>query len=231
MPAAEKFFLNKIRSNMHRTGQYAWGSFYGTWGHAFSSRMGIFWMFVSFFMMLVFLCYFPNSSQMLYVIPVMILCQFQLPVFSSLTIFGGRRERFAASYWMVVILAVCVLAGIWTLAGASHLIAPAMPVFNFSGTEFRFIPATFDLWFVPLMAVPILFTMQLFFSRSQMAMITSVMIVFLFLMLGGILSQQKYFAQYKPWITSVSCLLVVISWAVFILQLKRTCSKRSIGPA
>jgi hypothetical protein len=231
-PWVEKFFLGRMdKYDYLGDGRYVWGVLYNHFAIIVSK-----WKF--FAVALVSLAIV--SGYMIHmiifvviVLPATIMGHQRPPTYSSMPIFGGRRQRFVSTVVLGVASIALACAAVLIMAGLSTQLARFMPEIAHIGSGrklvFRIIDARFV--FVPLLAMPFFLTMQLVFYRKP------VYGMLLFMLLGF----PMMFALFLPpgigWRDSIMAIITdrgsvagiaVVGWLIFFLVLRYICEKRCL---
>jgi len=139
---------------------------------------------------------------------------------------GGRRERFATVITLAATTAV--LGGVLfiILAALSVPLAVIIPDITVRGITIAFHTITIKLFYAPLVFVPYAFTVNLIFYRKPIFIILPTMpLLMLLFFFAGIDRHKQLGAVISPmYIVS----LVVLSWVLFLLVLRRICTRRCL---
>ncbi len=222
-PWVETFFLGRMnRYDYVSTGRYIWGGLYTTFGMALPQWKEA---FSGVFLALVLVCFLgymgPGGRNILFIMPVFMIAQMRLPVYSSMLISGGRNERYRCAMTQVITTAVLITALVTIVAALSLLLAAVMPDITLRGSTFTFHAMNIELFFVPLFMIPIAFTIQLIFYRKPIFMMLLIMLLFMLLFW-----HEQFGAVINPmYIVSP----VVLSWVLFTLVLRYVCMRRCLA--
>jgi hypothetical protein len=225
-PWVETFFLGRMnRQGYFGTGRYIWGGLYTMFGVALSQWKAA---FSGVFLALVIVCflgYMGPGTDILFIMPAFIIAQMRLPVYSSMLISGGRKERYRCAMTLVITLAVLITVLVTVIAALSQLLAEIMPDITLRGRTFIFHAMNIQLFFVPLLMIPIVFSIQLIFYRRPIFIVLSVMLVFMLLFTTVIIWREQLSEVINPmYIVSP----VVLSWVLFLLVLRYVCMRRCL---
>jgi hypothetical protein len=225
-PWVEAFFLGRMnKHNYTSTGRYIWGGLYTTFGFALSQWKAA---FSGAFLALVIVCflgYMGPGKNILFIMPGLMVAQMRLPVYSSMLISGGRNERYRSAITLVIAAAVLITVMVTIIAAPSLPLATIMPDITLRGRTFIFQAMDIRLFFVPLLMIPIVFTVQLFFYRKQMFMMLLIMIVFFVLFMTSMfLHEHLSFGINSMFIIGG----LVLSWGTFLLVSRYICMRRSL---
>ena len=220
-PWVEKWFLERMERYDYRgPGRFFWGALYCT-----SALVVSRWQNILLFLP-VFAIMFGYVGQAavfsLIMLPAMLVMGRQPPVYSTMLISGGRRRRYTTTLWLAVTDASLLCMGTLVISGLSILLARFMPAFVLEGKTFSFRPIDPLVAIVPLLFLPFASTMQLVFHRMPFLLFGALMLpvyVAVFLAFG---LRERVEHLVNP-LSVVS--LLVVSWGVFQLVLRRICFK------
>jgi len=229
-PWVETFFLGRMNRYDHvSTGRYIWGGLYTTFGIALSQLSQWKAAFLSVFSALVLVCflgYMGPGRNILFIMPGLMFAQMRLPVYSSMLISGGRKERYRCAITLVITEAVLITVLATIVAALSLPLAAIMPDITLRDITFAFHAMNIELFFVPLLMIPIVFTIQLIYYRKPVVMMVLIMLLFMVLFFGtSILWREQLSAVINPmYIVSP----VVLSWVLFTVVLRYICMRRCL---
>jgi hypothetical protein len=225
-PWVETFFLGRMNGcGYFGTGRYIWGALYTAFPIALPQwKPSLSGLFVA-LLMVCFLGYTGPGINILFVMPALIIAQMRLPVYSSMLISGGRNERYRGAMTLVITQALLITTLVTIMAVLSVLLATIMPDIALRGITFAFHAMIIELFFVPLLMIPIVFTVQLIFYRKPIFMVLSIMLAFMLLFVTGTIWHKQLRAMIDP--TSIAS-LVVLSWVLFLLVLRYICMRRCL---
>jgi len=167
----------------------------------------------------------PQAPTMLFILPGLMVAHVRLPVYSTMLVSGGRRERFLTAATLVAVIAILITAIVTVVATLSVSLAPIMPDITLRGTTFKFHVAHLQVFFFPLLMVPIVFTIQLMFFKKPFFMMVTVVLLFVLLFTGA--SAIEALSTIMDPIFLVVGLLV-LSWVVFVVVLRYICTRRCL---
>ncbi|MBN2182197.1 MAG: hypothetical protein JW715_09805 [Sedimentisphaerales bacterium] len=230
-PKVERYFLKHMQKcDSFGMGRYIWGSLYARWG---KPKNGFSILILVFFLVLVFLGYskvsfilFLFGSTTVYT---------NIPLYSNMLIFGGRKERFATTIIMVITNMVLVTAICTILAAFSILIESIMPDVTLYGKIFSFQAVDIRLFFIPLFLIPIASIFNLvFYYRYSFLVGTFNMLLFMTMSFIIILITKQHIGLsidkmviYIPR-PEVIVILLFLSWSLFLAILKYICDRRPL---
>ncbi|MDD5697647.1 MAG: hypothetical protein PHH77_03430 [Victivallaceae bacterium] len=183
LPGVERFFISGISGA--ETGslrQYIWGCLYKSFGAAFSQHRRKWKQFftITLPIILCFIGYFESIRNVMFFIPAMMVANMDLNVHSSLLISGSRRKRFWSALTLAAVAAVFVTLGVISITVLTHLLELILPELTIKGKTFVFHALDIQLFFVPLLMLPVILTIFLI-SHKRPAL--AIFLVTLFLMI------------------------------------------------
>ena len=125
----------------------------------------------------------------------------------------------------VITTALLITALVTIVAALSLPLAAIMPDITLRGNTFTFHAMIIELFFVPLLMIPIVFTLQLIFYRRPIFMMLLIVLVFMVLFLTGIILHEQLSAVINP---TYIVILVALSWFLFTLVLRYVCMRRCL---
>lgn len=226
-PWVETFFLGRMnRYDYLSDGRYIWGALYKTFGIALSTWKSAFLGVLSAFVIVCFLGYMGAGKNILFIMPGMMVAPMRLQVYSSMLISGGRNERYRCAITLVITTAVLITAMVTIIAATSLPLATIMPDITLQGNTFTFHAMNIQLFFVPLLMIPIVFTIQLVFYRKPILMMWLIMLVFTMLFVTSIFWHKQLVAGINPMFIIGGLLL---SWGTFLLVSRYICMSRCLA--
>jgi hypothetical protein len=146
----------------------------------------------------------------------------QPPVFSTMLISGGRRQRFTTTLGLAVTDTALLCIGALIVSGLSILIARFMPSFTIEGKTFSFQVIDPRVAIVSLLFLPFASAMQLVFYGMPFLRFGALLLPVYVAMFLAIACREYV----EPLVTPLYVVsLMVVSWGVFLLVLRRVCSK------
>lgn len=233
-PWVEKFFLGRMsKYDYLGDGRYIWGVLYNHFAIIVSK-----WKLFAVCLVLLTIVSGYMIQMIIFAVialPAAIMSHQRPPAYSSMLIFGGRRQKFVSTVVLCVAGIAVTWAAILVTVGLSKLLAGFMPEIALRGGArklvFHIIDARFI--FVPLTAAPFLVTIRLIFYRKP------VYAMLLIMLLGW----PMMFALFLPpgigpgWAESLRATvtnpasvagIAVLCWAIFFLVLSHICEKRCL---
>lgn len=231
-PWVERLFLGRMDKHEHfGVGRYLWGVLYSNFAIPVS-RWKIF--AVAVISLTIFSGYFIQGMIFAVIVPPLAIFGQQRPVaYSSMLVFGGRREKFVSTVVLSVVGIAAACAIVLVMVGLSGLLAGLMPEIALKDgarkLAFRIIDVRFV--FVPLVASPFFLTLRLVFYRR------AAISIFLFALLAWPLMMAMMVPQgifprhiFMEIITNRASVfgIAVVGWAVFFLVLSHICYERCL---
>ncbi|MHC4085097.1 MAG: hypothetical protein ACYSWZ_08415 [Planctomycetota bacterium] len=229
-PWVETFFLGRMnRYDYFSANRYIWGAFYTTFGIALSQISQ--WMAA--FSFLLWVCFYGYIGfglvNMLFILPVLMISQMRLPVYSSMLISGGRNERYRCAMTLVITTAVLITILVTIVAALSLPLATIMPDITLQGRTFTFHAMDIRLFFIPLLMIPLIFTVQLIFYRKMLYM----MILFMLIMLICGLPFLPSMILYEHLSSGITQIFIIggliLCWSTFLFVSRYICMKRNLA--
>ncbi len=232
-PSVERFFLKKMNKYKYfGMGRYIWGNLYKTYGPQFSNfnPLGVLFLLA----MLFAFCYSRQSSPFaLFMMVLMVTVFTQIPVFSTMLISDGRKERFYSALGLSItytfyIMCICAVVIVLT-----NIAKPIMPDFILFDKAVSFHPISFSFILLPVLAVPFIFTFRLIFYKKHLLLFLMVIILYS-IMIALFLSFQNFadagVHEFSSVIINPYSVVssIVLLWAIFLAVLRRACFKWSL---
>ena len=227
-----RFFLGRMKEcDYFSPRRYIWGGLYTTFAVALPQSKSA-WSGVLFvLLMLCFIGYLgAGATFMLFFLPSFMVAHIRLPVYSGMLISGGRRERFLTAMTLVIAIAVVITPAATIIAALTIPMAGIMPDITLRETTFTFQAAYLQPFFVPLLMIPIVFTIQLIFLKNPFATAVSVMLLFGLLFAlrfsAGMFLSKGSGLMMNPVPLVIS--LLALSWIIFVVVLRYICMRRCL---
>lgn len=228
-PAIEAFFIKRITNAGQTLGRYIWGSLYTTFAIMLSSPKK--WLINLFIVIPVWLAlgYLPGSGNIIFVMPGIMLIHAYLPIYSSLLITGGRRERFWSALSVALADTLLITVLVLVFAALTIYLKPIMPALTVRGYTAHFTALDIRLFFLPMLMAPITLAIGLICYKNPTIAIITVIAVFTAIWVATLASLGKAHIKLMPHITPllITC-LIVCAWAVFIAVSRYICVRRSL---
>ncbi|MHC4544863.1 MAG: hypothetical protein ACYTDW_08845 [Planctomycetota bacterium] len=222
-PWVETFFLGRMNRYDHSsTGRYIWGGLYTTFGIALSQWKAA---FSGMFLALVIVGYMGSGRNILFIILGLMVVQMRLPVYSNMLISGGRNEKYRCAMTLVITTAVLITILVTIVAALSLPLATIMPDITLRGSTFTFHAMNIELFFIPLLMIPIVFTIQLICYRKPISMVVSIMLLFMLLFSTSNFWHEQLISSINPMFIIGG---LVLSWVLFTLVLRYICMRRCL---
>jgi len=161
----------------------------------------------------------------LFFMPAFMVAHLRLPVYSSMLVVGGRNERFFTVLTLVATSAVLITAVATAIAALTMPLPAIMPDITLRGTTFKFHAAYLQPFFVPLLMIPIVFTIQLIFLKKPFVTMVTVILLFV-LLFTGVSGLKALSTMLNPIFLVVG--LLVLSWVIFVTVLYYICMRRCL---
>jgi len=221
----EGFFVSRIghaeTGSLH---QYIWGALYQTFGAIIAQeRQNIQRLLILILPILCLLCYIPPigaGKNIMFLIPGVMFVYMSLPVYSSLSVSGGRRQRFWSAMTLAVTSGIFVTVAVASLAMVTHPLETIMPQLTISGYECTFNAIDLNLCFVPLLMIPITLTIGLIFHKKPMLSFLFVILLFQisFVVMGMV--KNSMIMDHKKIGPAHIIIMLILSWTIFIAVLR-----------
>lgn len=226
-PWVEEFFLAGMnRCRYGGCGRYIWGGLYTTFGLVLSKSKACFLGLLLVLSIVFFFSYMsPGATTIFFYLAGAMTVTMGLPVYGSIPIPQGRRERFAVTIVIAVTIALLIAGAMVIVSFLSVTLGPFMPPIKLQGSTYTFYPARMRGVVFPSIIVPIVLTLGLCFRRSLFTASSSTIFLFTILVVTGMPWLLAFVAMTKP------ILLVAIlgmSWLIFIAVLWYVCMRRSV---
>jgi len=227
-PRLEEFFLARMQKHDYlSTVRYIWGGLYTTFAVAMSRWTST---LSGSFVALLLVCLFCYMDLMavtfaLFFMPAFMVAHLRLPVYSSMLVVGGRNERFFTVLTLVATSAVLITAVATAIAVLTMPLPAIMPDITLRGTTFTFHAAYLQPFFVPLLMIPIVFTIQLIFLKKPFVTMVTVILLFV-LLFTGVSGLKALSTMLNPIFLVVG--LLVLSWVIFVTVLYYICMRRCL---
>lgn len=217
----ENWFLGRMdKYDYNGPGRFFWGALYGTSALAVSRWHNL---FLSALVLTVMFGYISQAAVFtLIMVPAIFALYRQPPLYSTMLISGGRRQRFTTTLGLTVTDATLLCIGVLVISGLSILAARFMPTFTVEGKTISFLPIDPRVAIVPLIFLPFASTMQLVFHGVPLLLFVSLLLPLYVAMFLAFAWREYVEVLVNP--LSVLCLLAA-SWGVFLLTLRHICEK------
>jgi hypothetical protein len=226
-PWVERLFTSRMNSHDYQTpGRYIWGALYTTYAMALSQ-----WKtHLRNFMLLLFLALFMSYIQargtsILFFITGLAAMHMRLPIYSSMTIFGGRKERFYTTIILIVSATLLIMVAMAFIVAISTALAPIMPDITLFGMDRSFHTTSPGLLIIPPIIIPIAFALRLVIYKKPFSTFVPIILVVMMMFAWFIRSSERFGALFTP--TSLASLLI-LNWLVFAVVLRYVCMRRPL---
>ena len=226
-PWVERLFTSRMNSHEYQSpGRYIWGALYTTYAMDLSQWKTHLRIFMLPLFLVLFLSYVEaRGTSPLFFIAGLAAMHMQLPFYSTMTIFGGRKERFFTTMILIVSATLIIMVAMSFIVAISTALGPIMPDITLLGEDLSFHVTSPGLLIIPPIIIPIAFTLRLIIYRKPFS--TFVPIILLVMVMFGwiILISGRFGALVTP--TSLASLLI-LSWLVLVVVLRHVCMGRSV---
>jgi hypothetical protein len=230
-PSVENFFLDQMKKYEYfNIGRYIWGNLYKTFGMPVSNFRPIGFLFI---LTVIFIFCYSQQTSFVFMMMFMMSILMQAPVYSSMLISDGRRERFYSNLVLSIAhTAVIFIIGV-VITIFTHIAAPMMPDITLIGRTIVFHPVSFYLCIASLIIVPLVFTFRLLFHKRLLLMVvivyTLLLVALAVLALFGMLRKIPLDDAPTLFLNPVSMITFVVSlWIIYIAVLRYVCKKWSL---
>lgn len=157
----------------------------------------------------------------------------QAPVYSSMLISDGRRERFYSTLGLSITHTVFIVIVYAVATVLTHIAAPMMPDLTLLGRTIVFHAINFNLYVAALIIVPLVFTFRLLFHKRLLLMFvivyTLLLVALAVLALFGMLMEIPLNTTPMLFLNPNSIVLIVVPlWIIFVAVLRHVCKKWSL---
>ncbi len=123
--------------------------------------------------------YMPREGEnIIFIMPGLMAARMSLRVYSNLLICSGRRQRFWSSMTLAVATGIFITVVVTLLAMATQLLEMVMPKLTVRGHEFAFNALDMKFSPVPLLMIPVTFTIGLIFHKKPTLTFLFAMVLF-----------------------------------------------------
>jgi len=175
---------------------------------------------------LCFLCYMPaGGKNIILMMPGLMVIYMSLWVHSSLSITAGRRQRFWSALALAATVTILITLAVTLLAIITQLLEMVMPPLTVKGHEFTFSALNINYSVMPILMIPLMYTIALIFHKKPILTMFFAMIVFQVFFITSIVSNLKI-RNYPVHITPMHiAIMLPLVWAIFITTLRRISMK------
>lgn len=229
--AVDGFFLSRIcQCQAGSLGRYIWGGLYRAFGLQFSNyRQSLKGFFIFVPLVICYFCYMPgNGKNFIFIMPAFIILHMRLWVHSSMSVSGGRRERFWSGLTVALSMSTLITAFVFVVAIVTNLMNGVMPPMTVRGHEFIFKALDVTNSYIPFLIIPFVFTVGLVFNKKPLCKIVILIVSLQLVFVTSFISTSKYF----DWLIRSWPLLIVplllLSWGVFVGVLHNISMRRCL---
>ena len=226
-PLVDSFFLKRITPlGAMNTSNYIWGALYSFYGLVLSRRKDWIKSPITLVPVICFLGYI-DAGNFLFLMPGLMVANINLGTRSSLLISGGRKERFFSTLTLAAAIALSVTAMVTLIAAATFPLNAIMPDLTIKGESIAFHTMDLRLFVVPLIMIPITFTIAIIFYKHPRLMLALVMLIFVVGMQASIFA--KIFAVLPEYQGPIPIAIMILTcWIIFTAVLNNICKKRCL---
>ena len=153
--------------------------------------------------------------------PGIMVAHMSLWVYSSSLICGGRQQRFWSALTLAVTTGTLITIVVMLFAMLTQILEGIMPQLTVRGREFVFDALNMEFSPVPLLMIPLTFTISLVFHKKPMLAMLFAIILFQILFAMSIVSKLTIM-NWRVQIGLVHIIIMLLcSWAIFIVVLRR----------
>jgi len=227
----EAFFLGRVKhAPFPNHERYSWGALYAFTGNYLNRSLILY--FFSFLAFVVFIGYAVSAAKTPFsyfkwfegypfLLPCMTGLFLPLPVFSSLPLPSGRRDRFRQGITVGVLVGLVLSAAALGVAALSIGVEPFMPELELGGRRFTFLAPGLHNGCLPLLFSPFLFTFQLYVPRNN----SFLLILPLLALVWSLPLWHGLITRAGPgWVA----LSILAGWALFAGLLYRVCTGKDL---
>ena len=227
-PRMESFFLGRMkRYDYVSAGRYVWGALYAASVVPVLPWNSILSIVIIVILMSFFLGYMgPAATFMFFFMPAIVVGNIRMPVYSSMLISGGRRERFAGTITAVAVAVVPISVVAVVMVALSMLFKAIVPELTLREVAFTYRAISTRNLFVPLLIIPFAFIIRLIFYRKPVYTISLLMLLIYPMVFTGIVWHKQLGAMINP--ISIIAMLV-LGWLTFVLVSHYVCMRWSLA--
>lgn len=211
-PGIDEFFLRTIgRYAESDPRRYVWGVLYTTSSLILPQWKGLLFVVL---MAVVWTGYSPRVAPFVVaIVPLMVAGFINPPLYSKLSVAGGRRERSLATMIQMLALAAVSTLAVGLSVLVLNLVEPFVPRFAVADFELNLQPVDFKVVLLPLMAFPIMGLLRVLFHRNPMWQVSAMMLLFV-----GVMFLSMFVRSVAP---MVAVAVDTVLWAICLLTVHR----------
>jgi hypothetical protein len=226
-PWVERLFTSRMDSHDYQSpGRYIWGTLYTTYAMDLSQWKTHLRTFMLLLFLVLFLSYVEaRGTSVLFFIVGIVAIHMRLPIYSTMTIFGGRKERFYTTMILIVSTTLLIMVAMAFIVVISTALAPIMPDITLFRMDLSFHVTSPGLLIIPPIIIPIAFALRLIIYRKPFSTFLPIFLMLAVAFAWIILSSGRFGALVTP--TSLTSLLI-LNWLVLVVVLRHVCMRRSL---
>ena len=232
-PSIEKYFLNKMNKyKYYSIGRYIWGNLYKYYGPQISNIQPLSILFI---FGLIFTFGYARESSIfaLFMLVLMSTVFVQLPIYSTMLVSDGRKERFYSSIGLSIAYTIYIFLFCISIITIIHIAKPLMPDITLSERTYKFYALSYTFNLLPLIIVPLVLSLKLFFHKKLFLLFMAVILIYMSFVAFIIVMEKILNIKVREIpsivINPASVIAsIVMLWAIFLAVLRRVCFKRSL---
>lgn len=226
-PWVERLFTRRMNSHDYQSpGRYIWAALYTTYAMALSQWKANLCTFMLPLFLALYLSYVEaRGTSPLFFIVGIVAIHMRLPIYSTMTIFGGRKERFFTTMILIVSVTLLIVVAMAFIVAISTALAPIMPDITLLGEDLSFHVTSPGLLIIPPIIIPIAFALRLIIYRKPFSTFVPIILLVMMMFAWFIHLSERFGALVTP--TSLASLLI-LSWLVLVVVLRHVCMRRCV---
>ena len=200
--------------------RYFWGVLYEKLSPFLNTRYLGLSIILGFFLIIVGY-FFRFYGIFLYIIPLAIIIELNLPIHSDLLLPAGRSEKFYGTVLLSVLTSIIILLTLWAATLLITWLVPITPTIVFGERQYNLYPVELSYISFPLIFIPVIFTFLVLFPRDRnmaafgLFVVTVIVLsLFNFIMRGGVRLVME---------------LTAGLWVIYLLVLGHHCYRRCLA--
>jgi hypothetical protein len=168
----------------------------------------------------------PFGAVVIFLLPALMTIFWRVPVYGSMLVLGGRRERWLSGMVCSVTLVLLLASVGLAICGFGRVLSLFMPSIRSNGEEFEYLVINASLFWLPLVVGPIAFSVDAATGGRHGAKV----IIGIVLMYAGAFVFGHFFDQISDGLEGLTMAIgVLASWFVFCTALWLCCRKRCLA--
>jgi hypothetical protein len=224
-PKIETFFIRRISLAGENLSRYIWGGLYKSMAVMLSGRScrnSLIGTLIAILPLALFMGYIGRGSNIIFIMPAFMVLPISLHIHSHLMISGGRRERFWTALTLETVTSLHITAFLILMTLITLCLEQIMPALTLNGWNLNFKAFDINLSFVPLVVIPVAFTVGLIFDKKPMMKMIVLMVFFQLIFIFLIIKPANERIVFSP---AQVIALLLCSWAIFVSVLRYICIK------